>query len=145
MDYIDREAEIEVLNTRHDRTNSKSVELLPRVTRGEVVEARRLLHQAVYLDPKINACLVDIARAVRSHPQVLQGISTRSLVLMAPALQAAALMRERDFVSEDDIKWLAPYVFCHRMALAPGSGDNEKILLEAMGPVVEQLSRSTLR
>ena len=146
MDYIDREAEIDVLNTRHERDrSSKSVELLPKVTRGEVVEARKLLHQAVHLHPQINACLVDIARAVRAHPQVIQGISTRSLVLMAPALQAAALMRQRDFVSEDDIKWLAPYVFCHRMALAPGSGDSEKILLEAMAPVLEQLSRSTLR
>jgi MoxR-like ATPase len=86
-----------------------------------------------------------LARAVRGHSQVLQGISTRSLVLMAPALQAAALLRGRDFVSEDDIRWLAPYVFCHRMALAPGAGDAEKILHEAITPVLDQLSKGTLK
>ena len=144
MDYIEREAEIEVLNTRMERA-TRSIEDLPAVDRGEVVEARRAIQQGVYLHPDINACLVDIARAVRKHPQVLQGISTRSLVLMAPALQAAALLRGRDYVSDDDVQWLAPYVFCHRMALAPGSGESEQILKEAMAPVLDALSRQTLR
>ena len=121
------------------------MEGLAAVNRGEVVEARQLIQKNVYLHPNINACLVDIARAVRSHPQVLQGMSTRSLVLMAPALQAAALMRGRDFVSDDDVNWLAPYVFCHRMALAPGSGEATQILKEAMAPIVDKLSRTTLK
>jgi len=144
MDYIERDAEIAVLNTRQERA-SKSMESLPAVNRGEVVEARSIIQQGVYLHPDINACLVDIARAVRAHPQVLQGISTRSLVLMAPALQASALLKGRDFVSDDDVQWLAPYVFCHRMALAPGSGETAQILKEAMAPVLDQLSRKTLR
>lgn len=145
MDFIDRDSEIAVLTTRHERASAQSMDALPRVNRGDIVEARRILHKEIYIHPNINACLVDIARAVRSHPQVLQGMSTRSLVLMAPALQAAALLRGRDYVSEDDIRWLAPYVFCHRMALAPGGGDAQQILAEAMNPVVDALSRSTLR
>ena len=144
MDYIDRDAEIAVLNTRVERA-TRSVEALPAVRRGEVVEARTLIQKNIYLHPSINACLVDIARAVRSHPQVLQGISTRSLVLMAPALQASALLKGRDYVSDDDVQWLAPYVFCHRMALAPGSGEPAQILKEAMAPVLDKLSRTTLR
>jgi len=144
MDYIEREAEIEVLNTRMERAN-RSFEGLPAVNRGEVVEARGIIQREVFLHPDINACLVDIARSVRKHPQVLQGISTRSLVLMAPALQAAALLRGRDYVSDDDLQWLAPYVFCHRMALAPGSGEVSQILQEAMTPVLDGLSRKTLK
>lgn len=144
MDYIDRDSEIEVLNTRLERASRGDLDL-PAVNRGDVVHARRVIQQQVFMHPKINACLVDVARAVRAHPQVLQGISTRSLVLMAPALQAAALLKGRDFVSDDDVHWLAPYVFGHRMALAPGAGDAEAILKEAMAPVLDQLSRSTLR
>ncbi len=145
MDYIDRESEIEVLNTRLERSSKQPMGDLPAVNRGEVVEARQIIQKEIFMHPKINACLVDIARAVRAHPQVMQGISTRSLVLMAPALQAAALLKGRDFVSDDDVHWLAPYVFSHRMALAPGSGDVEQILKEAMAPVLDQLSRTTLR
>ena len=145
MDYIERDAEIAVLNTRVERAARSSMEGLAAVHRGEVVEARQLIQKNVYLHPNINACLVDIARAVRSHPQVLQGMSTRSLVLMAPALQAAALLRGRDFVSDDDVNWLAPFVFCHRMALAPGSGEATQILKEAMAPIVDKLSRTTLK
>jgi len=144
MDFIDRDSEIAVLNTRMQRAAGSSFEGA-QVARGAVVKARQAVAQGVYLHPKINAALVDLARAVRGHSQVLQGISTRSLVLMAPALQAAALLRGRDFVSEDDIRWLAPYVFCHRMALAPGAGDAEKILHEAITPVLDQLSKGTLK
>lgn len=145
MDYIDREAEIDVLTTRYDRASKAAVESLPRVTRGEVVEARRALYSLIKIHPSINAALVDIARAIRSHPQVAQGISTRSLVLMAPALQAAALMRGREYVTDDDIQWLAPYVFGHRLALVPGAFDVETVLAESMAPLLEQVSRSVLR
>ena len=144
MDYIERDAEIEVLNSRQ-AWKPDAADSLPKVKRGEVVAARREIHQNIKIHPSVNACLVDIARAVRAHPQVAQGISTRSLVLLAPALQVAALMKGRDFVTEDDIGWLAPYVFCHRMALAPGSSDAESVLKEAMNPVLEQLSRSTMK
>lgn len=144
MDYIERDAEIEVLNTRGVRAASTPSEL-PAVPRGDVIEARHMLQQHIHLHPSLNACLVDIARAVRAHPQVLQGISTRSLVLMAPALQAAALLRGRDYVSEDDVRWLAPYVFTHRMALAPGAGEPQALLEECMNPVLDALSRTSLR
>lgn len=143
MDYIDREAEIEVLNTRLERAEPLGDEL-PRVSRGEVVEARRIIEHTVKISPLVNTCLVDCARALRAHPKVAQGISTRSLVLMAPALKAAAVLMGRDYVTGDDIRWLAPYVFAHRLVLAPGVDDAAAVVAESLKGPLEALSRASL-
>ncbi|MEW6281332.1 MAG: MoxR family ATPase, partial [Candidatus Eremiobacterota bacterium] len=144
MDYIPREAEIEVVNNRILGATQKEADL-PRVQRGEVVQARGIMEEHVKISPLVSTCLVDIARSIRANPKVMQGISTRSLVLMVPALKAAALMRGRDYVTDDDVKWLAPYVFSHRLSLAPGVVDAHNVVKECSKESIEALSRATLR
>ncbi|MEO1238035.1 MAG: MoxR family ATPase, partial [Planctomycetota bacterium] len=107
MEHIDRDAELEVLSTWRSRRDIDRMDL-PRVTRTEVIEARRAIDDHVAIDPRIQEALVDIAQAVRDDERVLQGCSTRSLVLMLPALQALAALEGRDYVTGDDIARLAP-------------------------------------
>ena len=75
---------------------------------------------------------------------MLQGNSTRSMVLMLPALQVAAALRGRNYVSAEDIELLLPCVLGHRIELAPGVADMNKVLLDAMRGPMEQLARGTL-
>lgn len=145
MDYIDRESEIDVLTTRLLRMEAPSEQEFPKVLRGEVIEARKIIEKEAHVSPAIHGCLVDIARAIRSSPRVLQGISTRSLVLMLPALKAAAVMHGRDYVSGEDVQWLAPYVFTHRLGSGPGLDDAGEIVSDCLKAPLESLSRSTLR
>jgi MoxR-like ATPase len=145
MDYIDRAAEIDVLTTRQTRMESPPESEFPKVPRGEIIEARKIIEKETYVSAAIHSCLVDSARAIRAHARVLQGVSTRSLVLMLPALKAAAVMHGRDYVSGEDIQWLAPYVFTHRLGSGPGLEDASEIVAECLKNPLENLSRSTLR
>ena len=145
MEHIGRGEELKVLDTRIARQSDPSEADLPRVGRDEVVRAREALERSVFVHPLVNECLVDAARALRAHPKVVQGVSTRSLVLMVPALKAAALLRDRDYVSGDDIAWLAPRVFPHRMEMAPGAGDGTAAVHECLKAPLEALSRATLK
>jgi len=145
MDHIGRDEELKVLDTRLARQSEPDEASLPRVGRDEVVKARAELERAVFVHPLVHECLVDGARALRSHPKVVQGVSTRSLVLMVPALKAAAVLRDRDYVSGDDIAWLAPRVFAHRMEMAPGAGDGTAAVRECLQAPLESLSRATLK
>jgi MoxR-like ATPase len=131
MRHIDRDAELEVLAGYKERR--MSIEDLPRVT------------AQVFLAPLIRECLVDVAGATRAHESVVQGASTRSLVLMLPALQARALAFGRDHVIADDVERLAPYIFGHRLELAPGAEPLEAILATCMKRPLEDLARGTLR
>ncbi len=144
MDHIDRESELDVLRSARERKQPPGADL-PRVTRSNVVLARRTVETFVHVDDRINTCLVDMARAIRESPHVAQGVSTRSLVLMVPALQASALKRGRDYVTAEDVAYLAPYVFAHRLELAPGVDDPVEVIGECIRPAMETLSRSTLR
>ena len=143
MDHIDREAELSVLDSYRERRDADRPDL-PRVTRDEVLAARDAIDRGVAIHPAIKACLVDISEALRTDARVVQGNSTRSLVLTLPALQARAVLNGRDYVSSEDVQLLLPRVLGHRVELAPGLADLGPVLAELMAEPLEQLARSTL-
>jgi MoxR-like ATPase len=142
MRHIDRESELEVLRTWGTPRAPRD---LPRVTRGEVVAARRLLRQAVAVSPAVHECLVDAAARLREDKRTKQGVSTRCLVQAIPALQTLAMMRGRDFVSSEDVEYLATPLFAHRLELAPGVTAVDRVIHDALSAPLEALSRRTLR
>ena len=142
MEHIDRDSEMNVLETYIDRRDHKLTSEF--VTRQQVLCARKAIEDNVHIHSAIKACLVDISRSLRGDDRVLQGNSTRSLVLMLPALQVAAALQSRNFVSADDIELLLPKVLGHRVELAPGITDKDKVFCDCMKAPMEQLARSTL-
>lgn len=142
MAHIDRESELDVLTSYKDR---RTEAVQGQVTRDEVLGARYAIDSQIHLAPEVKTCLVDIATALRQSPKVAQGVSTRSLVLTLPALQAAALMNGRDHVIAEDIEWLAPHIFRHRVELAPGVDDAVAVIKECARQPLEQMNRGTLR
>ncbi len=144
MKHIDRASELEVLD-QYPRASLDVARDRPGVTRDEVLAARRQTRGSVHVAPVVKEALVDLARLLRSDSRVLQGASTRALVLMLPALQARAVIKGRDFVSPEDIEVLAPYVFKHRLECAPGVEDVEALIAEATSVEIEKLARASLR
>ncbi len=143
MEHIDRKSELDVLNSIRERRSGAAHEL-PGVARDEVIGARRAVEDQIYVSEAIREALVDAAAATREHPHVLQGVSTRSLVMMLPALQARALLRGRDFVSGEDLEALAPLVFGHRLELTPAAESEEAVVADCLGSAMEKLARASL-
>ena len=142
MKHVDRESELKVL----ERWGKPSeVRELPRVLRGDIVRSRRLLRERVTVSPRIHECLVDLATELRDDKRVLQGVSTRALVLAIPALQTLAMLRDRDFVSSEDIEYLITPLFQHRLDLVAGVLDPREVIMQCAQKPLETLSRGTLR
>jgi MoxR-like ATPase len=144
MHHIDRESEMAVLESTRERRDTER-EDLPRVTRSEILEGRRALDEGVAIHSTVKECLVDISRVIRDDTRVLQGNSTRSMVLMLPALQARAALQGRTYVSSDDVEALLPRVLEHRVELAPGIEELTSVLEDAMREPLERLARSTMQ
>jgi len=144
MRHIDRASELEVLD-QYPRPSLEVAGDYPGVTRDELLAARRQTRGSVHVAPVVKEALVDLARLLRSDSRVLQGASTRALVLMLPALQARAIIHGRDFVSPEDIEVLAPHVFKHRLECAPGVDDVDALIAEATAIEIEKLARVSLR
>ena len=143
MEHIAREAELEVL-AAYPKPHLSLAEKLPGVTRDELIEAREAIRSGVRIDIAFQSALVDLARGLRDDKRVLQGASTRSLVLLLPALQARALLSGRDFVSPRDLEVLAPHVFGHRLECAPGVDDTMAVVREHAAIEIEKLARKSL-
>ncbi len=144
MRHIDRRAELDVL------ANARAIKAgvgdsLPRVTRTDILRARAAIETGIFLAPEIQECLVDIAGASRSTEHILQGLSTRALVLLLPALQARALTRRREHVLAEDIEALAPYAFAHRLEAAPGIDDLVALVRGCLRGPIEALARRSMR
>ncbi len=144
MVHIDRASELAVLDA-YPTPTLKRAEDLSGVKRSEVLAARATTRRDVHLAPPIKEALVDTARALRSDSRVLQGASTRSLVLAMPALQARALIHGRDYVGPEDLDALSPRIFAHRLELAPGADDPFEVIRDALEPQLERLARASLR
>lgn len=144
MQHIHRDAELEILASLKERKKGLG-DSLPRVTRTEILDARAMVENGIHVAPPIREALVDIAEKTRTDPRVLQGASTRALVLMIPALQARALSQVRDHVTADDVHALSPYVFGHRLEAAPGADDPMSIVSECIQSPLETLARASMR
>jgi len=142
MEHIDRRAELDVLETWQTRKQQATNSL--RVSRSEILSARQVINQSIHISTAIKSSLVDISRNLRTDDRVLQGNSTRSMVLMLPALQIRAALYGRNYVSAEDIEALAPFVLKHRVELAPGVSNFESVLKDCMRGPMEKLAQSTL-
>lgn len=73
--------------------------------------------KVVFVHPLIQTYLLKIVEGTREHGQILLGVSPRGSLAFLRAAKAYAAIMGRDYVSPEDIKYLAPFVLGHRMVL----------------------------
>lgn len=109
------------------------------ITRLEkVVDGNRLLLLQkqvweVHVDDTLQAYIVAIAAATRSHADLSLGISPRGSLALFKTAQALAAIRGRDHVIPDDIKYLVFATLSHRLILKPEAelrGRTSRMVLE---------------
>jgi MoxR-like ATPase len=143
MTHIDRDSELEVLATLRERKEGAGRHLPP-ATRNEICRARKVIEESVQVHAAVHEALVDIARTLRDDRRVVQGVSTRSLVLAVPALQTRAMLYGRDYVGAEDIDALLGHVFAHRIELGAGGASVGDVIDEAMAPALERVARMSM-
>lgn len=72
---------------------------------------------AVHMDDAVGQYLVQLVRGTRNNANIMLGASPRAAISLSRAAKACAFLRQRQFVTPDDIKELAPYVLSHRLLL----------------------------
>ncbi|MBN8204165.1 MULTISPECIES: AAA family ATPase [Bacillaceae] len=114
MGYPDIADEMEVLNRAQRIPPIEDLESVIDLT-----ELRSLQQEIkeVHVDQTIKRYIVEIANQTRNHSSVYLGASPRGSIALMKAAQAYAFMYGRDYVLPDDIQYLAPAVFVHRIIL----------------------------
>lgn len=83
---------------------------------GDWVEVQKQV-KAVKVNKDLCLYIADLAQFTRNHENVSVGVSPRASLALARAAQAYALINGRDFVKPEDIKYLAKYVWPHRIVM----------------------------
>jgi MoxR-like ATPase len=100
--------------------------------KGELTDLQEQVAR-IGVSPKVRAYIVDLGRATRAHPSVTLGLSPRGLLIWQRVAQAWAFLRQRPFVTPDDVQQVAPPVLGVRLGISPDStSDVLKQILEAV-------------
>ncbi|AXN39318.1 AAA family ATPase [Peribacillus butanolivorans] len=116
MGYPGVDEEIEVL---HRAQYAAPLEELESVITLEELIALQEEAKAVIVDDTIKRYIVNLANRSRTHERVYLGVSPRGSIALMKAAQAYALLQGRDYVLPDDVQYLVPFVFAHRLILKP--------------------------
>ena len=117
MDYPSVEEETDILlHHQQDSNFVKLDKIKPVLTKAELLELRKMLSEVV-VDESLLRYIVEIVQQTRTSRAVFSGASPRASVAILQCAKAYALLQGRDFITPDDIKYVAPSVLHHRLIL----------------------------
>ncbi len=116
--YPDRASEDSILM---DRGAQEPVDLIEPVADAAVVRWMSDQLEEVHVSGPLRAYLLEVAGATRRHPGLSLGLSPRGVLAVLRVARARAASLNRDYVTPDDIKALAPAMLPHRLLPKPGS------------------------
>ena len=122
MDYPDKNEELSLARRMLGSESPEAVlsagGVKPVVTADDLEQLRRSL-AGILVKEELTAYIVEIVRQTRGHESVLVGAGPRATQSLILSGRAYAALEGRDFVTPDDIKYLAMPVLEHRLILRP--------------------------
>lgn len=136
--YPSLEQEVNIIENHHqslrinDLTNVMAV-----INAQDIIENQQLCRHVV-VESKLIQFIAQLIHKSRNMPELYLGASTRASISILNAAKAFAILKGRDFVTPDDIIFVAKPILRHRIILTP-----EKEM-EGIGPneIIDQLIKS---
>lgn len=117
MDYPTTDEEVEILLRHQASAAFTRVDRLEPLLTPADLATLRVAAQQVRVEASLLRYIAEIVDTTRHSKAVYLGASPRAAVAILSSAKAYALLQERDFVTPDDIKTVAPFVMHHRLLL----------------------------
>jgi MoxR-like ATPase len=139
VDYPDLEEEVKILSSFHERGNLNDLGVInPVLTDAEIIKYQEMVRK-VHIDQKLVYYIVKLIHATRNNPDLFLGASPRASLNIMSTAKAIAAMRGREFVTPEDIQYVAPAVIQHRIILTPEKEMEGATSLDIVTKLVEAL------
>ena len=93
--------------------------------------------ESIHIHDDVYGYIADIALKTRGHADIELGVSNRAILALAKMARAYCAINGRGFVTPEDIQYLAPYVFVHRIMLKGGMYRRFEAALSIFEEIVE--------
>ena len=117
--YTSEADEIRVLDVGHRGVVPSAIDDVRAVAGAADIAAARERVDATTVSDDVRGYIVRLVRHTRTLPSVSLGASPRAAIHLLAASRAAARLDDRDFVTPDDVIWMAKPVLRHRLVLRP--------------------------
>ena len=121
VDYPVAEVETQILMNYHHGFNATRLEVIgiESVMDSTSLQECQKEIQAVTVEDSIFNYIVGLATASRNSDELVLGGSPRASIALLLASKTYAALQGRDYILPDDVKFLAPHVYRHRILLKP--------------------------
>jgi len=113
--YPDTESESQMLESQRRLTHPVT-DIKPVASAKEIAPLQETVSR-IYVDKAVKNYLLALVEATRGNPQLRTGVSPRGSLALYRSAQALAGVRNRDYVTPEDVKEIAKNVFRQRMLL----------------------------
>jgi len=117
--YPSLEEEIAILTQQHQHNTADKMAEITAVLSAHDIVALRQQVRSLFVEPKLLEFVARIIHETRSHKSLFLGGSPRASLAIVNSAKALAAMKGRDFITPEDIIWVAPAVLRHRIMLTP--------------------------
>lgn len=114
VDYPTAEETVTILDRYYDIVESETLQHILSLT--EVLNIIEIVKK-IYVDANIKKYIALIVEASRRHPLVKLGASPRGAIALYLLSKSIAFMKGRDYVTPDDVKYVAYTALAHRIIL----------------------------
>ncbi|MDJ0756843.1 MAG: MoxR family ATPase [Ardenticatenaceae bacterium] len=139
--YSDLDTEIEVLRRYHEGFSAHELSQsgLQAILNPETVASVQEAIQAIQVEAGIMRYIGQITAVSRRSADLMLGASTRAATHVLLASKTAAALAGRSYVTPDDVKYIVPHVFRHRVILKPEAEieglDADAVIARLLGSV----------
>ncbi|MFN8015865.1 MAG: MoxR family ATPase [Acidimicrobiia bacterium] len=140
VDYPDESAEHQMLKLAHSGVSPSTLKEVQVVASAQDIASIKSSVDSVVVSDEVVTYVTNIVRATRSMPALQLGASPRAAVNLLAAAKAVAKLFEREYVTPDDVAFIAPPVLRHRLILSPEAElervTTDSIIAQALQQVV---------
>ncbi len=134
VDYPQLEEEVEILQ-RHAHWRGKPLAAVEAVLDEQSIRQLQAQLPQIRVEKSLLHYIAALVEATRHDPALYLGASPRASIALMQGGRAYAALQGRDYVTPDDVKYLAEPVLAHRVILSP----EREIEGLSLGEVVAQL------
>lgn len=139
VDYPSLDDEIKIISEYHARNNTVDINCINEVINDADVKRFRAKVSSLHIDSNLISYIAKIVNQTRNNSSIYLGASPRASLSILSTAKAIAAMRGRDFVTPDDIKFVAIPVLKHRVMLTPEKEMEGISSTDVIKQIVEQI------
>jgi MoxR-like ATPase len=117
--HPDLDQETDILRRYKNNIKATSFESIAPVFTAHEIQKIQDAIENIIIEDHLLTYIASITNKTRNHGKIYLGGSPRASLSMLKASKAIAAIRGRDFVTPEDIQFVAPHVLNHRIILTP--------------------------